>query len=423
MKKLILLAGQSNMSGRGYAMPEDLLPIDNVKVLARDYTWREAIEPITKDRSFVGTFAADGKKHVSPDPWDTILPEAGEQVVGVGPGRTFARLLHELHPDWEIGIIPASVGGTPLSAWVPGGPDPYETNRNPYDECKKFVEFAQKEGEIVAVLWHQGESDASRKTPDYKGKLREIILNFRKDFSLADNVPFIMGTLASFYGEHYPQITSGQAEVDTAMVELTAEIPYVGLVCANDLDHRGDHLHFSSEAQHILGERYFRMWKSMTAVTPEKAEMQMKKYESAKRLKTSVLLDPGEFLVTSEFGYRTHPVTGEKESFHSGIDGALWNGRMLLETFICACADGIVTKAFDDDSLAGTHVEIDHGDGLVSRYLHMEKGSLKVKNGDAVKCGTVLGYMGKTGRATGEHLHFEVLQNGNPIDPLPLMSK
>ena len=84
--KLVVLAGQSNMAGRGYAGPDDLAPVPGVKHFARDNSWREAIEPITKDRPFVGTFAADGTKRVSPDPWDAVPPGAGDRVVGVGPG-------------------------------------------------------------------------------------------------------------------------------------------------------------------------------------------------------------------------------------------------------------------------------------------------------------------------------------------------
>jgi murein DD-endopeptidase MepM/ murein hydrolase activator NlpD len=120
---------------------------------------------------------------------------------------------------------------------------------------------------------------------------------------------------------------------------------------------------------------------------------------------------------------RPHPVTGDHETFHAGIDGALWNGRMLLETGICAWRDGVVIEAADTDGPAGTCVAIDHGDGLVSRYFHLERGSLRVATGDTVREGAVLGWMGKTGRSTGEHLHFQLERDGEPIDPLPLLCK
>ncbi len=419
--RLVLLVGQSNMAGRGYATPDDLVPLPGVRHFARDLTWREAIEPINKDRSFVGTFAADGTKRVSPDPWDAVPPEAGDVVVGVGPGRTFGRLLRAFAPDDEVGLIPAAVGGTPVSAWLPGGVDPYDPKCHPYDEAIERARAAQKDGEIVAILWHQGESNASLQTPDYESLLRQVIDNFRCDLGLAETVPFIMGTLASFYGEKYPKITAGADAIEAAFENIVADTPYVGLVTAFDLPDRGDQLHFSAEAQHILGERYFRMWKSMTSVTPAKLAAQAEKYRDAPRFRTSILLDPGEFLVTSEFGDRTHPVTGET-AFHAGIDGALWNGRMLLETGICAWRDGTVIEAADTDGPAGTYVAIDHGDRVVSRYFHLELGSLRVAAGDAVREGTVLGWMGKTGRATGEHLHFQLEKDGFPIDPMPLLT-
>jgi murein DD-endopeptidase MepM/ murein hydrolase activator NlpD len=411
------------MSGRGYATPDDLVPIPGVLHFARDLTWREAIEPITKDRPFVGTFAADGTKRVSPDPWDAVPPEAGDRVVGVGPGRTFGRLLRAFAPEDEVGLIPAAVGGTPISAWLPGGVDPHDAANHPYDDAVARARAAQKDGEIVAVLWHQGEGDASLKTPHYDSLLRQVIENFRRDLGLSETVPFIMGTLATFYGDKYPEIVAGADAVEAAFEKVVATTPYVGLVSAFDLPDRGDQLHFSAEAQHMLGERYFRMWKSMTAVSPAKLAMQAEKYRDAPRFRTPILLDPGEFLVTSPFGMRPHPVTGDHETFHAGIDGALWNGRMLLETGICAWRDGVVIEAADTDGPAGTCVAIDHGNGLVSRYFHLERGSLRVAAGDAVREGVVLGWMGKTGRATGEHLHFQLERDGFPIDPLPLLSR
>lgn len=139
------------------------------------------------------------------------------------------------------------------------------------------------------------------------------------------------------------------------------------------------------------------------------------------RLRTHVLLEDGEFLVTSPFGPRVHPVTGEQNSFHHGVDGALWDGRMLVETGICAWADGTVAAAGVIDDLGGNQVVIDHGGGLVTRYCHLEDASMRVKAGDRVARGQLLGWMGTTGRSTGEHLHFQVERDGTPVDPLPFL--
>ena len=150
---------------------------------------------------------------------------------------------------------------------------------------------------------------------------------------------------------------------------------------------------------------------------------QVKPKRSGERIRTHILLEDGEFLITSPFGERTHPVTGEVASFHSGVDGALWDGRMLVETGICAWDDAVVAAAEEGDALAGTHVTLDHGHGLVTKYLHMEDGSLRVKAGDHVRKGDLLGRMGRTGRSTGEHLHFQVEKDGTPVDPMPYLRR
>ena len=142
---------------------------------------------------------------------------------------------------------------------------------------------------------------------------------------------------------------------------------------------------------------------------------------AAPRFRTHLLRGPGEFLVTSPFGPRRHPVTGEEGVPHLGIDGALWDGHSLVETDICAWDDGTVAEALDSDGPAGTHVAIDHGGGLVTRYFHLERRSLRVAPGDRVRRGQPLGYMGRTGRATGEHLHFQMERDGVPVDPMPAL--
>ena len=146
-----------------------------------------------------------------------------------------------------------------------------------------------------------------------------------------------------------------------------------------------------------------------------------KPVREGERFRSHVLLEDGEFLVTSPFGERVHPVTGEVNSFHHGVDGVLWDGRMMVETGICAWDDGTVIATGVLDNLGGQQVVIDHGEGLVTRYCHFEERSLRVKAGDAVKRGQLLGWMGRTGRSTGEHLHFQVELDGNPVDPMPYL--
>lgn len=103
--------------------------------------------------------------------------------------------------------------------------------------------------------------------------------------------------------------------------------------------------------------------------------------------------------LTSPFGNRIHPVTG-KLSFHNGIDISAPNG-----TPIKAPISGIVAKLWSDNR-SGNALNIQHGENLISGYAHLSK--FNVKQGDSVKKGDVIGYVGNTGMSTGNHLHFVV---------------
>ena len=116
----------------------------------------------------------------------------------------------------------------------------------------------------------------------------------------------------------------------------------------------------------------------------------------------------GDPSVTSTFGYRADPFLG-RLALHPGVD--------LAEPFgaeIHAAAAGRVVHAGPAGGY-GIMVEIDHGNGLASRYAHMSEAL--VEEGEAVDKGAVLGRLGSTGRSTGPHLHYEVRVDGEPVDP------
>ena len=161
-KLLVLLAGQSNMSGRGYAGPDDLTPIPNLLMIRPDGKWQMAIEPITKDRDFIGTFQASGEKVIGDDPFETVLPVGNQKVCGVGSGRTFGRLLAEANPDRIVGLIPCAVGGTSIAAWMPGGIDDWDSSNYPYDNAIKRSARLRK-AENHSRLVASGENDASKR--------------------------------------------------------------------------------------------------------------------------------------------------------------------------------------------------------------------------------------------------------------------
>ena len=112
--------------------------------------------------------------------------------------------------------------------------------------------------------------------------------------------------------------------------------------------------------------------------------------------------------ITSSFGYRRDPFTGGSK-FHGGIDFAGTEG-----TEIYTVADGVVVHAGPQSGF-GNLVEIDHGDGMVTRYAHAR--AVAVRVGDLVTKDQLVAYMGSTGRSTGTHLHYEVLRNGQRVNP------
>jgi len=119
---------------------------------------------------------------------------------------------------------------------------------------------------------------------------------------------------------------------------------------------------------------------------------------------------PAYGFLSSPFGFRTHPVTGEMEKMHQGIDlsAPKW-------TPIRATANGRVEMIATSETL-GRYVAIDHGNGFITRYGHMEMPF--VKEGQFVSRFDVIGYMGSTGRTTGNHVHYEVWVNGVAMNPI-----
>lgn len=111
---------------------------------------------------------------------------------------------------------------------------------------------------------------------------------------------------------------------------------------------------------------------------------------------------------TSNYGYRIDPFTGH-QSFHEGIDFAAETGAPIV-----ASASGKVISA-EQHPAYGKVIDIDHGNGLVTRYAHASE--LLVKEGDLVVRGQKIARVGSTGRSTGPHLHFEVRLNGAPQNP------
>ena len=123
---------------------------------------------------------------------------------------------------------------------------------------------------------------------------------------------------------------------------------------------------------------------------------------------------PAHGWLTGTFGVRSDPLTNEP-AFHQGLDISTDKGEPVYAT-----ADGEVeTAAYTGDY--GNLIQIKHGFGLTTRYGHLS--AFNVKVGQTVSRGDVIGYVGATGRATGPHVHYEILANGKLLNPLQLLTQ
>jgi hypothetical protein len=221
---LFLLAGQSNMAGRGTVEAEDLTPHPRVLTLNKIGQWVPAVDPIHFDKP----------------------------VAGVGLGKTFAKLIAEANPDVTIGLVPCAVGGSPIDSWTPGVLYPV-TNTFPWDDMAKRVEIAGGSGMWKGILWHQGEADSTPAlAPTYEPKLHDLIARLRMLLGAPD-LPFIAGQMGKFPDAPWNQ---DKITVDRAHKELPTRVPHAAFVSAEGLTDRGDKVHFDSASYRELGTRY-----------------------------------------------------------------------------------------------------------------------------------------------------------------------
>ncbi len=134
--------------------------------------------------------------------------------------------------------------------------------------------------------------------------------------------------------------------------------------------------------------------------------------EQKMRLASTPFIWPTRGYLSEAFGWRIHPFTGRRE-FHNGIDIATQVGNKVI-----APADGVVLVA-EYRQYYGNLIILDHKFGYTTRYGHLA--SFNVKEGQRVKRGDVIGYVGNTGRSTAPHLHYEIRFLGKPINPLKMI--
>ncbi len=221
---LYLLAGQSNMAGRGTVGEEDRTPHPRVFSLDSRDQWTPAREPLHFDKP---------------------------GIAGVGPGLAFGKAMAEADSRVTIGLIPCAVGGSALAAWQPGASDA-ATRTTPYDTALRRVRLAMKDGVLKGILWHQGESDTGpTNAPTYGSRLEATMARFRDDLGI-DDLPIVAGRLAPFRADN----DSGAQMVNVALTMLPRRLALCGSVSAEGLNHKGDRLHFDAPSARELGRRY-----------------------------------------------------------------------------------------------------------------------------------------------------------------------
>jgi hypothetical protein len=221
---LYLLAGQSNMAGRGKVIEHDNQTHPRVYVLNKDKKWELAKDPLHFDKP---------------------------SIVGVGPGLAFGKDMAGYKKHVRMGLIPCAAGGSPISSWTIGGYH-NQTKSHPYDDAVVRAKAAMQDGVIKGIIWHQGESDSKpEKVKVYQEKLEELIGRFRQDLG-DDSLPFVVAKLGDFYAEKNPNAKS----INKILERIPDIVENAACVDVSGLTHKGDVVHFDTKSSRELGRRY-----------------------------------------------------------------------------------------------------------------------------------------------------------------------
>jgi len=237
---IFLLMGQSNMKGRG-------------KIPASQTTHSRILNMnMANDR----WYAAKHPLHKAGEP-DLI---DGSDNAGVGPGLAFARELVKRDQGLMAALIPVAKGGSSIGHWGVRREFYQQTVRK---ARKALADFPEGTARIAGALWLQGESDARKnRHATYSGKLDALVARLRADLD-RPKLPFIACTIGTFIK---PQKFPDVAQINTSLLGLPERVPHTACVDARDLKngHRGDLLHYNTDAQQTIGRRYVAAYHRLT---------------------------------------------------------------------------------------------------------------------------------------------------------------
>lgn len=218
---VFILAGQSNMAGRGLVEPRDTIP-------------SERILTINKNDDII----------IAKEPLHFYEPSLRGLDCGLSFGKT---IIKHLPDSISILLIPTAVGGSKISQWLG---DSLHRNVPLLTNFQEKAELGKKYGQVKGILWHQGESDATAfNAPLYKEKLSELFSKFRKIIG-NENLPVLIGELGSYSNNENWSIINEQIRL-YALTDSNSII-----IKTSDLKDRGDKIHFNSEGQRILGQKF-----------------------------------------------------------------------------------------------------------------------------------------------------------------------
>ncbi len=225
--QIFILAGQSNMAGRGKVDEEARTPKPRVYSLNKDSQWQPAVDPLHWDKPAAGT----------------------------GIGKPFGEMIAAADPGISVGLVPTACGGSPIAAWAPGVFFK-QTNSSPYDDCIARTKRALQDGTLKAILWHQGESDANPKdAAEYEKRLEALIARFRTELNAPD-LPFIIGQIGRFPAKPWSESTE---KVHAAQLEVAKKMKNVRFVPIEGMT-SADNLHYDTPSLRTFAKGYYEAY-------------------------------------------------------------------------------------------------------------------------------------------------------------------
>lgn len=220
---VFLLAGQSNMAGRGLVEPQDT--ISNARILT-----------INQQNEIV----------LAKEPLHYYEPTR----TGLDCGLSFARtLLKSVPDDVSLLVVPTAIGGSSIQQWL--GDSTWHDIKL-LTNAKEKIDVARQVGKFKGILWHQGESNANTLSAIEHHSIRLTALADTLRTIIAEkHLPFLVGELATF--SKNPDLFE---KLNQELVVFTKRDKWSALIKTGDLNHKGDYLHFDGPAQRMMGERF-----------------------------------------------------------------------------------------------------------------------------------------------------------------------